>query len=62
MGIMKDKILDQENRRYRKLNGYRKKLLKDDTYNMDCPYCSNALSDYDVSKEQCLHCGHPFYW
>ena len=29
---------------------------------MPCPYCEGPLSDSDVKKEQCIHCGYVFKW
>ena len=55
-------IEEQEVKRQNKLDGYRKKLYMDNTYEMDCPYCYEALSTNDLKKEQCIHCGHDFLW
>ena len=62
MSRIKDIMAEQETKRQNKLNGYRKKLYLEGTYNMGCPYCCNALSNDDVKKEQCIHCGHVFNW
>ena len=62
MGISKDQIIEKEDRKQIQLEGYRKKLIREKIYNMPCPYCGNALSDYDVKEDQCIHCGHPFEW
>ncbi len=62
MSRIKDIMAEQEIKRQNKLNGYRKKLHLEGTYNMDCPYCCNALSNDDVKKEQCIHCGYVFKW
>lgn len=62
MSHIKEIMAEQEAKDQRKLNGYRKKLLKEGTYSMDCPYCCNALSNDDVRKKQCIHCGHILQW
>ena len=62
MSLAKDQLSEMENNSMRQLNGYRKKLQKDGTYNIDCPYCCNALSNNDVKEEQCIHCGHVLEW
>lgn len=62
MSRIEEFIAEQEKKRNNQLEGYRKKLTAQGTYDMECPYCCNALSNYDVKKEQCLHCGHPFNW
>lgn len=62
MSIIKEIMAEHEIKRRNKLEGYRKKLFAEGTYNMPCPYCGNALSDFDVKKTQCIHCGHIFNW
>lgn len=62
MSRIKDIIAEKETKRHNQLEGYRKKLHLEGTYNMDCPYCCNALSNSDVKKEQCIHCGYVFKW
>lgn len=62
MSRVKDIIAEKEENKHNQTEGYRKKLLVEGTYNMDCPYCCNALSDYDITKEQCIHCGHILKW
>ena len=62
MSRIKDIMEEKEAKKIRKLEGYRKKLLKNNTYEMDCPYCLNALSHFDCRKNQCLHCGYKFPW
>ena len=62
MGLIKDQLATKENNRMKKLEGYRKKLKKYGNYNMNCPYCCNALSNNDVKKEQCVHCGYILKW
>lgn len=46
----------------RKLEGYRKYLIANGTYAMDCPYCGGALSKDDIKRKLCRHCGHPLPW
>ena len=53
---------EQEQKRRNQLEGYRKKLRIENKYEMDCPYCCEALSVDDVKKEQCIHCGHDLLW
>ena len=53
---------EQEQKCKNKLEGYRKKLHMENMYEMDCPYCCEALSTDDVKKEQCIHCGHDLMW
>ena len=60
MSRIKELMEEQEKKRHNQLEGYRKKLIVEGTYDMDCPYCCNALSNYDAKKEQCLHCGYTF--
>jgi hypothetical protein len=62
MSRIKDIMANKESNRYKQMKYYRNKLYKEETYNMDCPYCTNALSNYDVKKKQCIHCGHAFAW
>lgn len=62
MGFGKEILAENEAKQARKLEGYRKKLFKDGTYSMPCPHCLGALSNYDVHKEQCIHCGYKFKW
>ena len=62
MSFAKEIMVEKERRRHNQLEGYRKKLIVENTYDMDCPYCCNALSNYEVKKEQCIHCGHVFKW
>lgn len=62
MSQIKNIMAEQEAKKQRKLEGYRNKLRKENNYNMDCPYCCNALSDEDLKKEQCIHCGYTFQW
>lgn len=62
MSIEKEKMAQKEAKTRNKLEGYRKKLFKEGIYNMPCPYCNNALGDFDVKKTQCIHCGHVFNW
>lgn len=62
MSRIKEIMAERETKRYNQLEGYREKLHLEGTYNMDCPYCCNVLSDDDVKKEQCIHCGHAFKW
>lgn len=62
MGQAKRMLEEQEQKRQNKLNGYRKKLHSEKTYEMDCPFCCEALSREDVKEEQCLHCGHDLPW
>lgn len=62
MSRIKENMTEDEIKICNKLKGYRKKLFKEDTYNMPCPYCCNALSDFDVRKIQCIHCGYVFNW
>ncbi len=59
MGQAKRQLAEQEQKRINKLEGYRKHLHNESTYVMDCPYCCNALSKYDMQKDDCLHCGYP---
>lgn len=62
MSRVKEIIEEREEKRLKKLEGYRKKLFKEGIYNMSCPYCGNALSKFDIKKTQCIHCGHVFNW
>lgn len=62
MSIAKEIMAEQEKKKHNQLEGYRKKLNMEGTYNIDCPYCCNALSNDDVKKEQCIHCGHILKW
>lgn len=62
MGQAKKMLEEQEQKRQNKLNGYRKKLEMEGTYEMECPYCCEALSRDDVKKKQCIHCGHDLPW
>ena len=62
MSIIKDYIAEKESNKNKQMEYYREKLKRQGTYNMDCPYCNNALSDHDVKKVQCIHCGHVFEW
>ena len=62
MSVAKRLLEEQEEKRHNQLEGYRKHLYKENTYDMDCPYCCNALSYYDSKQEQCLHCGYYFKW
>ena len=62
MSIIKDIIAKKEMKRHNQLEGYKKKLISEGTYNMPCPYCEGPLSDSDVKKEQCIHCGYVFKW
>jgi pyruvate formate-lyase activating enzyme-like uncharacterized protein len=62
MSLIKEFMSEQEKKRQKQLEGYKKMLFATGTYNMDCPYCCNALSNYDVKKEQCIHCGYIFKW
>lgn len=61
MSFITQKIMEKEKNERKKLEGYRKHLFKVDLFAESCPYCSEALSIYDVQKEQCVNCGHPFY-
>ena len=61
MGLAKRQLEEQEQKRINKLRGYKKHLLTTGDYVMDCPYCSNALSKYDMEemeKKGCPHCGY----
>ena len=62
MSRAKDIIAEKEKNKHNQMEYYRKKLKREESYNMECPYCGNALSDYDTTKEQCIHCGHIFKW
>lgn len=62
MSKIKEAMTEEEARRIRKLEGYRKELSMDSTDEMDCPYCLNALSCFDYKEVQCLHCGYQFSW
>ena len=62
MSRIKELLIEAEVKQRRKIEGYRKHLIKEDTYEMDCPYCLGALSKYDAKKEQCVHCGYVFKW
>ena len=62
MSGVKDIIDKKENNKYKQMEYYREKLKRESKYNMDCPYCCNALSDYDITKDQCIHCGHVLEW
>ena len=62
MSFLKEIIIEQEEKKHNKMNGYRKKLMKDNMYEMECPYCCNALSKSDTMKIQCIHCGHVLEW
>ncbi len=62
MSRAKEMMAEQETKEHNKKEGYRKKLHYEGTYNMDCPYCGNALSNEDVKKDQCIHCGYTFKW
>lgn len=62
MSIAKEIMAEQEKKRHNQMEGYRKKLKMEGTYNTDCPYCCNALSNDDVKKEQCIHCGYILKW
>lgn len=62
MSIAKDIIAEKESNKRKQMEFYREKLRRENKYNMDCPYCNNALSDYDVKKQQCIHCGYTFKW
>lgn len=61
MSFAKRQLEEQEEKLRNKLEGYRKHLHKEGTYVMDCPYCLNALSKYDMedmSEKGCPHCGY----
>lgn len=62
MSTIKEIMTEHEIKICNKLDGYRKKLYAEGTYNMPCPYCSTVLSDSDIKKTQCIHCGHVFNW
>ncbi|MFW6015486.1 MAG: hypothetical protein ACOCRK_03550 [bacterium] len=62
MGQAKRIIEEQEKKRLNKLDGYRKMLQKNNAYEMDCPYCCEALSREDIKKDYCLHCNHDLPW
>jgi len=62
MSQAKRMMEEQEQKRKNQLEGYRKKLNMENSYEMDCPYCCEALSKDDVKKEQCIHCGHDLMW
>jgi len=62
MSFIKEMMAEKEKKQRNKLNGYRKMKKKSGLYNMECPYCSNALSDYDAGQDQCVHCGYEFPW
>ena len=62
MSFLKDIIIEQEKKRHNKMDGYRKKLMKDNVYEMECPYCCNALSISHTMKTQCIYCGHVLEW
>ena len=62
MSQAKRMMEEQEQTRKKQLEGYRKKLHMENSYEMDCPYCYEALSKDDVKKEQCIHCGHDLMW
>jgi hypothetical protein len=62
MSQAKRMMEEQEQKRKKQLEGYRKKLHMENSYEMDCPYCYEALSKDDVKKEQCIHCGHDLMW
>ncbi len=62
MSFAKRMLEEQEQKRQNKLDGYRKKLNYENTYEMDCPFCCEALSRDDMKEEQCLHCGHDLPW
>lgn len=62
MSFVKNIMAEQEELLHNQLEGYRKHLISKKVYNMDCPYCSNALSNSDAFKENCLHCGHDLPW
>lgn len=58
MSQAKRELEKQEQKEHNKLEGYRKHLHKEGTYEMDCPYCCNALSKSDMEKDNCIHCGY----
>ncbi len=58
MSQAKRMMEEQEQKHKNQLEGYRKRLRMENSYEMDCPYCCEALSKDDVKKEQCIHCGH----
>lgn len=62
MSFTKELLAKKELNQTKKMQGYRKILKKTGTYNMECPCCQNALSNYDVTKEQCIHCGYILKW
>jgi hypothetical protein len=62
MSQAKRMMEEQEQKLKNQLEGYRKKLNMENSYEMDCPYCCEALSKDDVKKEQCIHCGHDLMW
>lgn len=62
MSFIKDRIAKKESNKNKQMEYYKEKLKRQGIYNMDCPYCNNALSDYDVKKVQCIHCGYVFGW
>lgn len=62
MSQAKRMIEEQEQKRHNKLEGYRKMLYVEKTYEMDCPYCCEALSIKDIKQDQCLHCGYNLPW
>jgi len=60
MGQFKNKMMEEEEERaarhQNQMEGYRRKIEREQTYAMDCPNCGGALSGKDASKESCLHC------
>jgi len=60
MGQLKKKMMEEEDeqaiRRQNQMEGYRKKIERENKYAMDCPACGGALSIEDSSKKNCIHC------
>jgi hypothetical protein len=48
--ILQEQEQEQEQECKNKLNGYRKKLIDENIYAIDCPYCSEPLSIDDIKK------------
>ena len=50
MSQAKRMMEEQEQKRKNQFEGYRKKLHMENSYEMDCPYCCEALSKDDVKR------------